>query len=120
MSNLMDMLLQPEEKRTRDILSEVESSIAMGKPKKGRELLRKLVEFERALGKGVVTGGIGLMKKMAEVKDPMLQPQQFQGQPIQFQGTPMVSPTTLQIRPLDNKAQIDQIINRIEQLKEVI
>lgn len=115
MTNLMEKLMQPEEKRTQDILNEVEDSIAMGNRPKARQLLRRFVEFEKALGKTVVKGGATVLKKVAEER------RQRQGEPMtEDYSQPYISPTILQTSQQDPKILIDNIVNRLERLKGVI
>lgn len=108
MGGLFDSLLKSPEKRETDILTEVETSIAMGERKKARSLLRKFVEFEKALGKATVQAGVGVAKKMGEMETTPTQPQA------------MVSPTVLQVRPSPPTQQLDNVINRLERLKDTI
>jgi len=108
---LMDKLLQPEEKRTQDILKEVEDSIAMGNRPKARQLLRRFVEFEKALGKTVVKGGATVLRTLAEERR-------------QKQSEMMEEPTEeMPVSPMqrqDPKMLIDNIVNRLERLKGVV
>jgi len=114
---LMDKRMQSEEKRTTDILKEVEDSIAMGNKPKARSILRRFVEFEKALGKTVVKGGITVAKRLAEERR---QREMGEGEPTQPTFQLPVSPTVLQVQTQDPKIQIDNIVNRLEQLKGVI
>ena len=106
MAGLFDTLLKSPEKRETDILSDVESSIAMGERRKARGLLRKFVDFEKALGRATVQAGMGAARKFAEG------PQQY--------PPPFVSPTVLQYKQLPPGQQLDNVINRLERLKDTI